>query len=56
MWKPIPLVASVDIQDKDECIVISTGDDNINLTEEIGNQFQDTSSGGEVGDGWFKPN
>ena len=40
VWKPTPVVVTIDIQDEDECVIISEQDDDITLTEEeIGNLF-----------------
>ena len=38
VWKLTPIIATTDIKDEDECGIVSTDDDDINMTEEkIGN-------------------
>ena len=55
-WKPTPTVATTDVLNYEE-VVIVTEDDEVTLTEdEIGNPFQDTSSEEELGAGWLQAN
>ena len=54
MWKAAPVVATIDVQDEEEHVVISADDKAITLSEEqIGSLFQDTSSGDEGDDEWI---
>ena len=51
VWKPTPIVATVDVQDDYECVVISTHNYEVTMTEdEIGNLFQETSQEDEIDD------
>ena len=40
VWNPTPVVATTDVQDKEECVSVFANDDDITLTEEdIGDLF-----------------
>ena len=49
-------MATTDVEDEDECVIISADDNNITLIEEeTGNLFQDTFSGDKADEEWFQP-
>ena len=51
VWRPTPVDTTTDVQDEDECAIISKDDNDVTLTEEeIGNLFQDAYSENDDGE------